>query len=273
MAKTTKKNLSKKLIKYGAFSLAAAGVADASGQVNFTDLDPDFEGLSSENVEFFIDFNDDGIDDLRIIGGTFSGNNFTAINNDAGAVSGLTVGQLVGAYTYALNLDDGVIIDSGTGDFGNVGSLCYLGGIADTFCGEGNSTPNGFAGVSFDIAGESHFGWVRLENVTADGFTVTGFAYDETPDTAIAAGNEGLSVDDSVFEGFSYFVDANSVLNLSARTAMQNINLYNITGQEVISQRLNGVNGTVNLGDLSTGIYIATVTIDGQDNSIKIVKR
>lgn len=266
MKKTTKS----KLAKYGAFSLAVAGAADASGQIVFTDVEPDFVGLASDNVEYFIDFDGDGTDDLRIIGGQFGGNNFTAINNDTGAVSGLTVGQPVGAYTYALNLPADTVIDASTGDFGNVGSLCYLDGFDGTFCGENGATPDGFAGIQFDINGSTHFAWVALEAVSADGFTVTGYAYESAPDTGIPAG-ETLSLEDNTIEGFSSFVTDN-VLTLNARTPLESVTVHSISGQEIISQKLSNTTETVDLNRLSTGVYIATVSVEGKLQAIKFVK-
>ena len=56
--------LSKQLVKYGDLSAAISRVVDASGQIVYTDVIPDFKGASGE--EFFLDLNQDGIDDLRI---------------------------------------------------------------------------------------------------------------------------------------------------------------------------------------------------------------
>ena len=38
MSKITKKNFAKRIAKYGALSVAIAGVADASGQIVYTDI-------------------------------------------------------------------------------------------------------------------------------------------------------------------------------------------------------------------------------------------
>lgn len=274
MKKNTKTSLSNNLAKYGALSLAIAGVADATGQVIFTDVDPDFVGIAGNPAaEFLGDFNDDGTNDLRIIAGLVggAGEAFTAINNDAGSVSGLTVGQMVGNYTYALNLEEGTLISAGTGDFGNVGSLCYLDGIADTFCGAGNSTPNGFAGIEFTVGGNTHYGWIELTGVTGSTFTVTGFAFNATPDEPIAAGDTGLSVNDQAFENFNYTV-ANGMLTMSAKTALENVTIFNISGQQVINKGLSSTNENVEISNLSTGVYIATVTVEGRAKSFKFVK-
>jgi hypothetical protein len=80
-----------------------------------------------------------------------------------------------------------------------------------------------------------------------------------------------LAVGDNTFEGFNYYV-ANNQLNLSASTSMENVALYNILGQQVVSQKLSSNKETIELSGLQSGIYIATVSIDGANKSFKIVK-
>lgn len=80
-----------------------------------------------------------------------------------------------------------------------------------------------------------------------------------------------LAVGDNVLEGFKYFV-SNNELNLSSNNSMENVSLYNILGQQVVSQKLSSNNETVNLSGLQSGVYIATVSIDGAVKSFKIVK-
>ncbi|SRX54622.1 T9SS-dependent choice-of-anchor J family protein [Aequorivita sp. CIP111184] len=80
-----------------------------------------------------------------------------------------------------------------------------------------------------------------------------------------------LAVGTNEFKGFNYFV-ANNQLSLSANTSMENVVLYNMLGQQVVSQKLNNSNETIELSGLQSGVYIATVSIDGASKSFKIVK-
>ncbi len=82
-----------------------------------------------------------------------------------------------------------------------------------------------------------------------------------------------LSVGDNVFEGFKYFVDADSQLRLSANLPLESLRLYNVLGQEVISQKLSDINETISLSALNTGVYIASVSINGVNKTFKIVKK
>lgn len=79
-----------------------------------------------------------------------------------------------------------------------------------------------------------------------------------------------LSAEDQSFEGFNYFVNANQELNLSATTAMENIEIVNFAGQRVLTSELSNTNEVVNVSNLSTGVYIASVSIDGAQKSFKI---
>jgi len=82
-----------------------------------------------------------------------------------------------------------------------------------------------------------------------------------------------LNVSDNAFNSFNYFVDSRSQLNLKANTPMQNVKLYNVLGQQVVSQKLANSSETINISTLNLGVYIAMVTIDGQNKSFKIVKK
>ena len=80
-----------------------------------------------------------------------------------------------------------------------------------------------------------------------------------------------LAVGTNEFKGFKFFV-ANDQLNLVAKTSMESVVLYNMLGQQVVSQKLNSNNETVALSGLQSGVYIASVTIDGATKTFKIVK-
>mgnify|MGYP000002770408 FL=1 len=83
--------------------------------------------------------------------------------------------------------------------------------------------------------------------------------------------NETLSVSDESFNNFNYYT-ANNKLFINASTSLENIELYNLLGQEVFSKSLSNTNETINIASLETGIYVAKVSIDGKSKSFKIVK-
>jgi hypothetical protein len=264
MTETTKKNLGKKLAKYGALTLAIAGIADATGQVNYTDVDPDFEGGMGDS--FAIDFDSDGTDDLTVLQSN-NGNYELVQANASSAGNGIARFDAMNSYTYASNVVLGDPID-GNLTFASFGSACAGPGYAGSqFCGLGE----GFIGVEFAAGGNTHYGWVRIDVADSGNFIVMDYAFDATPGAAIAAGDSTLGTDDSQFTGFVQFVSDNQ-LNLKANTTMSSAAVYDITGKQVITQNLSTTNAQVNLAGLNTGVYIARVTIDGAEKTFKFVK-
>ncbi|MAZ73465.1 MAG: hypothetical protein CMC70_10000 [Flavobacteriaceae bacterium] len=266
MTKITKKNFGKKLAKYGALSVAIAGVADATGQVVYTDVDPDFVGGLGDS--FAIDFDGDGTDDVTIL--QSNNGNYELVQANAGA-NGVAQFDAGNAYVYASNLAEGASID-GSLMFASFGSMCAGPGYnGSQFCGTGPS----FSGIQFTAGGgTTHYAWVRVDVADSENFQVLDYAFEATPNTGIIAGDEGATagVEDQLFANFDYFV-SNERLNLSAANVMESVAVYTILGQQVADQKLNGTNGTVNLAALSTGVYVAKVSIDGATKTIKFAKK
>ena len=67
-----------------------------------------------------------------------------------------------------------------------------------------------------------------------------------------------LSIDEFTSNAFTHSYDVNlKNLNLqSSSTAFENIQLYNVLGQQVMNRKLYQTSETVNLGSLNDGIYI-----------------
>ncbi len=84
---------------------------------------------------------------------------------------------------------------------------------------------------------------------------------------------ETLSIDEFDSNNFTYTYDKNfNVLNLESSTAMTNIEIYSILGQNVISKSLDHTNASINLSSLNDGVYIARVNIGNNFNTIKFIK-
>jgi len=274
MNKNTKKNLSKRLLQYGALTVAALGVTDAAGQIIYVDVEPDVTIAVGE--AFSIDFNIDGIENLNLSNpeGLAGGNAALAFPSSGGALVGFTAGS----YQYPVVLIEGEMIDAAASytAVGIRGDLNYYG------CAYSNSqwcdtVVDGILGVKFNdlIGGTDHYGWVRLDTDVngTNLMVVKGYAYNSTPDAGIEAGDEGiLSVEDQSFNNFNYYINTNSQLVLKASTSLENIQLYNLLGQQVLTKTLSNTNETINIASLDAGIYIAKVSIQGKSKSFKIVK-
>jgi hypothetical protein len=89
---------------------------------------------------------------------------------------------------------------------------------------------------------------------------------------ALEVVSTALSVDDNIFADFTYFVDATSNLQLSANNVLENVTIFNANGQRALTQNLNATQGSVDVASFSTGVYIATATINGKTRSFKFIK-
>lgn len=274
MKKTTSKNLTKRLVQYGALSAAALGVADAAGQVVYVDIDPD--QVLNVGDEFALDILDTGLTN-------FTFNNPDGLGNGNAAIvfpssGGAFVGITASSYQYPALLAEGDMIDGASGFTtpGQRGDLNYYGCAYSNsqWC---NTVVDGYLGVRFENlgGGTTHYGWVRLDTDVngSNVMVVKDFAFNATPDEGLMAGEVGLGLGESTFNGFSYLVDSNNSLNLKAATSMDNVVLHNVLGQQVLTQKLSSINESISLVSLETGIYIATVSIEGQTKSFKVVKR
>lgn len=277
-----KKITSKKILNYGAMSAALLGAANAAGQVVYTDVDPDETITTATTGGFNIDMNGDSTFDFNpqvfdaaggpgaVLFTTGSGSNGNQGSNGNGFL-----GFSAGGFNYPSNLSSGAVIDGAAsfqidvrGDL-NFYSCAYTN---SQFCG---GVTDRFLGVSFEVAGNTHYGWIRLDlDASGDNFVIKDFAYEATPDTAIEAGDMGiLGVDENAFASFEYFVDANSHLNLKAASAMENVVLHNTLGQQVLTQKLSSTSELVDLNALESGVYLATVSIEGRAMSFKFIKK
>ncbi|TKS56962.1 T9SS type A sorting domain-containing protein [Mesohalobacter halotolerans] len=85
--------------------------------------------------------------------------------------------------------------------------------------------------------------------------------------------DETLSTEDFETFNFNYFVDVQNKLNLSANQAFDQVTLHNLLGQQVLSQELSNQNESVDLNNLSSGVYLAQVQINDSTKTFKIVKK
>lgn len=85
--------------------------------------------------------------------------------------------------------------------------------------------------------------------------------------------DEPLSVDGFDNVNFDYYVDSQNMLNLSANAPLNQIKLFNLLGQEVLSNKLSAQNEMVDLNRLGSGVYLAQVQINDTVETFKLVKK
>lgn len=262
---TTSKNLSKRLAQYGALTAAIAGVADANGQIIYTDIaDVTIDGV---NPAYTLDLNNETSGDylLRVQPNDSFGN---PAANPAAFLFPITssyynsnriVGSSSFGYQYPYNLNAGAIISSGNnlmasyarGDM-NWNSCAYPN---SQFC-DGN---DGYLGFHFAIGTDTHYGWARVQVATNPlTMTIKDYAYNSVAGEPIEAG-QTLSVND-------YAVNEVKIVSLNKTVALYNLpentdyKLLDISGKAVMQGSINDNTYVIEANSLSNGIYIVELT-------------
>lgn len=271
MNKTTQGDLSKKLLKYGALSAAVMGIADASGQIVYTDIEDVILAGTAQNYN--IDLDNNGQPEFQL-GNRTTGNVLILPINAAGtAVGGDNgfVGFTTSSYNYPSNLAADVLIDSNSPNVVGEGGTLYFGDCdySSQWCG---GVTDGYLGLIFTIDGAIHYGWARLDVAAGrTSVTVKDYAYNSIAGEAILTGQQTLGIADKTFNDFRYFVDASKNLNLVSSTQIEDVTIYDFLGKEVKQVRLNSSRAAVSVSNLSTGIYLAKATAEGQTKTFKIL--
>lgn len=192
-------SLDRRLLAYAAAGAGAIGcVPSARADIVYTPAH-----VVVTNAGLRLDLNNDGITDFNItnIGSFFSRNLEVNGNQNPGA------GILRQPDFEALPLSSGAPIGLDSPEpFARVQSRSLK--MARAYCSCQNSegyyvvgvwanTKDKYLGVRFEFNGQAHFGWVRL-SVKASPYgkptiqvTLTGYAYETTPNTTINAGDQG----------------------------------------------------------------------------------
>ncbi|MDC8003181.1 T9SS type A sorting domain-containing protein [Aureisphaera galaxeae] len=89
-------------------------------------------------------------------------------------------------------------------------------------------------------------------------------------DNVVVDGTLGLN--DSAISTLSHYV-SNNEMALRAAFPLQNVEIFNVLGQNVLSQKLSSNDETINIASLNAGMYIVKASVEGQTSSFKIVKR
>ncbi len=184
MSKKDTKDLKKRLANYGLLAAAITGANEADAAIIYTDIVPDFAGgLGSE---YFLDLDNNAVNDFRIWHNGSSNlyiSPLTATNEVLGS-GGVT-------YAYPFNLAASAPISSGAGGWFNNGFSGGFQSLNYGSCSYGNfcSVVDGYIGLRFDIGGNIHYGWVRIDvDAAGNVWSVKDYAYETIAGTAIGAG-------------------------------------------------------------------------------------
>ncbi|NNK40383.1 MAG: T9SS type A sorting domain-containing protein, partial [Winogradskyella sp.] len=94
-------------------------------------------------------------------------------------------------------------------------------------------------------------------------------------DFQISAYSATLSTNE--FENLSslrfYPNPVNNVVNFEAQKSIEQITLFNMLGQSVLTAKPNALSSELDISDLQTGTYFVKVTIDGASKTVRVVKQ
>jgi len=267
MKKTTSQKFSQRLAHYGALSLAIAGVTDASGQIIYTDVDPDFGG---QNVFYSLDLDDNGEIDFGIV----QYSTFGALS-DKNAVRMFPIQYFVGSgnavlannvyatpsfsFAYPLVLNTNDPISSGNSAWNsNYQSMDFAYGVCyanSAWCGETDK----YIGLRFLIGVNTHYGWARLDVNDSTNWLIKEYAYNSTPDAPINAGQTVLGIEDNLLSKIKV-VALNKSIGLYNLPERSSYNIFSMTGQEVLNGSTNQRDYVIEVPTLASGVYLLELT-------------
>lgn len=83
-----------------------------------------------------------------------------------------------------------------------------------------------------------------------------------------------LSVADNHIEGFNFYPNpVTEEINLSAKTTIDEVRIFNLLGQKVYSEKIGTLHQNIKLDHLQTGLYVMHISSEGKTASYKIVKK
>ncbi len=291
--------LTGKLLSYSAAAGAMLAIGqDAEAQVAYTDVDPDSVCIAPELDSasiFAIDMNGDEIVDVTIVAGDgdwYYANNETSVYHwwSIRALNG-SGAEIANQYSYVSAWEKtfywGKRFDKDA-SIGPDASLSFLTsswsfqlGFYGTESGATYTTGHWvdddvdkYLGIRFSLdEGVSfHYGWVRLAiGEKYKQVTVKDYAWEQTADKAIAAGDMGnVSVRDGLQDlGVKVFSHNRSIIVSDLEMDQARADVFNIAGQLVHSVQVE--RGRTEIPIENTGLYLVRIDMGGEMVSSKVI--
>ena len=209
--RTVGRDLERRLCAY-ALSASAAGIGMVSGTSAEAEVVYTPTQVTITRGSLPIDLNTDGIDDFILVDNfyfaprsrfPFLGGRRLVLGGNASAsaipfnqeIAVLNSGSVIGSTRAFKNVHEPRVPMAAALQIyhGSTGTCCL------SFVGQWANVKNKYLGLKFQINGQTHFGWARVTvRVFEDQFflgrvnaTLTGYAYETNPNTAIVAGDTG----------------------------------------------------------------------------------
>jgi hypothetical protein len=253
-----------KLLNYSAMAGAALATSNVNAQTIYTDVNPDQTfSFASSNQVYGLDMDNDFTVDFEISLMSLVGNMFVATPE----VSANEIGLVYMSGTdYLRAFSANQVIDSNV-SFGGNSSTGLIGGLYATaygfpitvgsFPGQGDR----YIGVRFDIAGQPHYGWARVD-VASDvsSFTIKDYAYNATPNAPISAGATATDISNFEMEDVKIKTFPNNKVMVVVLDEYTNgtVIVTSISGKTVKKEALTEGANLLSLDELTTGMYVVS---------------
>jgi hypothetical protein len=186
MDKDYKNKLKSRMLTYGSMATAIGAASNVNAAVIYTDVTPDFTGGAGSGYN--LDVNNDAIND-------FSFNGWMGYYGAYGSLymNGIGSNSWVAPYSGGdpSILSSSNMVSAGQSFGGGFGSFFWssYGYCYGNWCG---GQTDKYIGLRFNIGGNTHYGWVRVDIGPGFTFTIKDYAYEDTPNTPIMAGDVGV---------------------------------------------------------------------------------
>jgi hypothetical protein len=102
---------------------------------------------------------------------------------------------------------------------------------------------------------------------------VSGYSASDVGTFCLKVSSNTLASDSFDNASFNFYPNpVKDVLNLSYSETIQNVQVFNLIGQQVRLQNINSTSGSVNLENLPSGAYLVKVTTENGEKTIKVIK-
>ena len=275
-----KKNLQSRISKYTAVAGAVVSAAGAQAQVVYTDVNPDYSHDAPQNngvAVYPLDLNNDQTPDFLIVSrDTVTPNATVRLTIAAPYGAGNAVaGENPAGYDYALALDMNSMVDSTLNWIAATNTMAFNIDSANPYNENWNGVTDKYLGLKFVVGGNTHYGWARLDSYAiGDSIVLKDYAFEATPNVGILTGAMGASLTETQVENLVKFVNqANNTVQVVVNGNLTNgvVSVVSSTGQVVSSDAITEKTFSVDMNNLSSGIYMVNVTFNEGATTKKII--
>lgn len=262
--------------KLKAYSIVAAAVLAASGAAEAQIVYTDTTGIYEENqTGFNFDLNHDGAADFTFF--LLRYNTGSQVNNQVLGFGSNSVYEVAGEVNSSNGYPYVSLINAGERIGDNLPWQPYASyfwvlarhienGSSAVDAGNWAGAEDKYLGLRISVGYDSYYGWLRLSvDSNAEQFSVSGFAYQSIPDSAILAGDSASITSVSAIEvdnQISIFSAANSVFisNSFAGQSDMEVFLFDMAGRVIYNRRHATKTALIELPEAAPGIYLVKVS-------------